>query len=80
MTKRAQTYNLPDYTTTTTDIDQYINAWRALAEPVERELGMVLHGFDPEFQFRKGDPQRTNNVVVSLPVWFVKDLSQALNK
>jgi hypothetical protein len=78
MANRKKTYALPDYQTVTEDLDEYIAAWRKLAEPIERELGLTLHGFDPSFQFLKGNPQRTVSTVVDLPVWFVRDLANKL--
>lgn len=76
---RKKYYPLPDFKTVTEDLDAYLEAWRKLAEPVERELGLKLHGFDPTFQFIKGNPQG-NSTVVDLPVWFVRDLSAKLSE
>jgi hypothetical protein len=78
MANRKKTYALPDYQTVTEDLDEYIAAWRKLAEPIERELGLTLHGFDPTFVFLKGNPQRTVSTTVDLPVWFVRELSNKL--
>jgi hypothetical protein len=80
MANRRKTYPLPDYKTVTEDIDVYIKAWRSLAAPIERELGLTLNGFDPVFNFLKGNPQTNNVTSVDLPVWFVRDLSEALVK
>lgn len=78
MAQRKKFYPLPDYQTVTEDLDEYIAAWRKLAEPIERELGLTLHSYDPTFAFLKGDPQRDVSTIVSLPVWFVRDLSNKL--
>lgn len=78
MSNKAKQYALPDYQSTTSDIDQYINAWRELARPVELALGLQLSGYDPEFNFRKGNPQGQGSTHVTLPVWFVRDLSNTL--
>lgn len=75
---RKKIYALPDYKTVTEDVDTYVAAWRRLAEPIERELGLKLHGFDPTFQFLKGNPQGSGSTVVDLPVWFVRDLGNKL--
>jgi len=78
MANRKKFYSLPDYKTVTEDLDEYIAAWRKLAEPLERELGLVLHGYDPTFQFRKGNPQGDGYATVDMPVWFVRDLANKL--
>lgn len=80
MANRKKFYPLPDYNTVTEDIDTYINAWRAMAKPVEQALGVTMQGFDPVFTFRKGNPQTDQAATVSLPVWFVRDLSKQLSK
>lgn len=80
MANRKKFYPLPDYQKVTDDLDEYIAAWRALAAPIERELGLTLHGFDPSFQFLKGNPQRTVSTTVDLPVWFVRDLASKLTE
>ena len=80
MANRKKTYSLPDYQTVTDDIDAYSNAWRAMAKPVEQALGVTLEGFDPTFTFRKGNPQTELAARVSLPVWFVRDLSKQLQQ
>jgi hypothetical protein len=71
-------YALPDYAKVTADIDEYISAWQGMAKPVETALNLTLSGFDPEFVFTKGNPNSGNAITVSLPVWFVRDLSQSL--
>lgn len=78
MANRKKYYNMPDYQTVTEDVDQYAKAWQDIAAPVEQALGLSLTGFDPDFMFTKGSPQR-DGAVVSLPLWFVRDLSQKLN-
>lgn len=78
MANRKKFYALPDYKTVTDDIDVYTKAWQQMAAPIEQQLGVTLHGFDPAFVFLKGNPQTDNVTTVSLPVWFVRDLSQAL--
>lgn len=80
MVNRTKTYSLPDYKNVTTDIDEYIKAWRDLAAPIEQQLGLTLNGFDPVFNFLKGNPQTNNVTTIDLPVWFVRDLSTALRK
>lgn len=77
MANRKKYYNMPDYQTVTEDVDQYCRAWQDIAAPVEKELGLALTGFDPDFMFTKGNPQRSG-AVVSLPLWFVRDLSNKL--
>lgn len=51
----------------TTDVSEYTEAWRSLAEPLERYLGVVRQSFDPSltvYNIRgKGDS------TTSLPVW-----------
>jgi hypothetical protein len=79
MANRKKFYALPDYQRVTEDFDEYIAAWRNLAAPIERELGLTLHSYDPTFTFLKGNPQRDVTTVVSLPVWFVRDLAAVLN-
>lgn len=79
MANRKQMYSLPDYKSTTDNIDDYIDAWQQLATPVEQALGVTLAGFDPDFVFRKGSPQMASYTSVSLPVWFVRDLAQSLS-
>lgn len=71
-------YPLPDYASVTTSIDAYIAAWSEMAEPLERELGLTLVGYDPTFQFRKG-PATGPSTTVSLPVWFVRDINAKLD-
>lgn len=77
MARTKRMYALPDYKTVTTDVDVYINEWRKQAEPIERELGLRLVGFDPGFVFAKptdtGDGPQLN-----LPVWFVNNLNAVL--
>lgn len=80
MANNKKFYPLPDYTNVTGDIDQYIRAWRDMAAPVERALGLTLNGFDPGFVFIKGNPQTSTTTSVSLPVWFVRDLSEHLRQ
>jgi len=75
-----QSYNLPDYKTVTNDLDTYIGAWRSMAKPIEEALGLELSAYDPTFVFVKGNPQTAAVTTVNLPVWFVRDLSQALSK
>lgn len=79
MVNKIKYYNLPQRRTPTTDIDVYLKAWRELAEPIERALGLTLMGFDPSFQFRLGNAQGAHTTV-DLPVWFVKLLSDTLSK
>lgn len=77
MANRKNYYNLPDYKTVTEDLDTYINAWREMAEPVEKALSLKLTGYDPNFIFTKGNPQGESTSVI-LPVWLVRDLVLAL--
>lgn len=77
MANRKKFYALPDYQTVTEDVDQYAQAWQQIAAPVQQALGLSLTGFDPDFMFTKGNPQRSG-AVVSLPLWFVRDLANKL--
>lgn len=77
MVNRAKTYTLPDQTVTD-DIDQYIAAWRKVAQPIEMVLDLELMGFDPDFTFRKGSAQYVGSTTLQLPVWFVNSLSNTL--
>lgn len=70
-------YTLPDYKTVTTDLEEYLESWRDLARPLEEKLGLTLAGFDPEFAFTKGNAQG-HVAQISLPCWFVRDLSAKL--
>lgn len=80
MAKKQEHYALPDYSTTTTDIDEYIAAWQAMAKPIEDAMGLHLIGYDPEFLFAEMNPQRPGIKTVSMPVWFAKRLGEALSK
>jgi hypothetical protein len=80
MANRKRYYSLPDYDSVTDDLDVYTKAWQQMAAPIERNLGLKLNGFDPTFVFLKGNPQTDNVATVNLPVWFVRDLSEALVK
>lgn len=80
MANRKQYYSLPDYDKVTDDVDAYAKAWQKMAAPIERNLGLTLNGFDPSFVFLKGNPQTNDVTTVNLPVWFVRDLSEALLK
>lgn len=62
----------------TTDVDDYISAWRKIAKPIEQTLGVTLHGFDPGFQFHQGNAQNSDAQIVNMPLWFAKSLSDAL--
>lgn len=79
MANHKKLYPLPDYKSTTPNIDEYVAAWRSMAKPIERELGLTLNGFDPTFIFIKGSPQQSMSATVNLPVWFVRDLAATLN-
>lgn len=78
MARTKRMYALPDYNTATTDVDVYINAWRKQAEPIERELGLKLTGFDPTFVFTKQTPAG-DGPQLNLPVWFVNKLNETLS-
>lgn len=81
MVNKTKYYGMPDRQTVTTDLDEYINAWRAVAAPIEKAFKMELTGFDPMFQFRRGNPQLiTTCVFLDLPGWFAVELSDALTK
>lgn len=79
MANRKTYWNLPDYQRVTEDVDEYTKAWQSIAAPLERDLGLTLTGFDPDFVFTKGNPQRAGATVM-LPLWFVRDLSNKLNE
>lgn len=79
MANRKKYYSLPDYKSVTDDIDAYIAAWRDLAAPLERELGLKMTGFDPVFTFADGNQQMPMTKSIELPVWFVRDLGLRLN-
>lgn len=79
MSNYKKIYSLPDKTTTT-DVDEFVGAWRTLAEPIERTFDLQLVGFDPSFQFRKGNPHGQYSKVIDLPVWFVQTLGEVLSK
>lgn len=74
----TQYYGLPGIQLSTLDHDEYARAWRALAEPVEQKLGLTLVGFDPDFAFVKSNPHGSLDAPIHLPVWFVRDLANAL--
>lgn len=76
MANRKRLYSLPDNKTVTDDVDVYINAWRRLAEPLERELGLSLIAYDPGYVFSKGNPHTTNTATIQLPVWFVREVGE----
>lgn len=78
MANYTKWYALPDYKGATKDADEYVQAWRKLAEPLERELGLTMEGFDPTFRFRKGNAQGTGSTTLDLPVWFVRELGNKL--
>lgn len=78
MVNKTKYYALPSYTAVTTNPDEYVAAWRKMAEPLERELGVTLEGFDPTFRFRKGNAQGDGSVSIDLPLWFVRDLGNRL--
>lgn len=64
--------------TSTTDVDEYKRAWYSIAKPIEDCLGVQLIGYDPEFIFSQGNPQRPGIKTVHLPSWFVHTLHEAL--
>lgn len=70
-------YRLPDYTTLVYTIEEYCDAWQALAAPIEKAMGLTLSGFDPDFSFTKGNPNGVS-VNIQLPMWFVKDLNKTI--
>lgn len=73
-------YRLPDYTSPLTeDFDEYLAVWRNMAAPIEKKMGLVLSGFDPDFQFTKNDSNSDMSVAISLPIWFVRELSDLLS-
>lgn len=79
MANRKKWYALPEYSQRmTSDVDEYIAAWRRVAEPIERHLQMKCTGFDPGLMFTKGNPQGAGSVTVSIPLWFALDLSRKL--
>ena len=68
----SRTRGLPDGSRTTS-VDDYVEAWTALAKPVCERLGWVLMSFDPHFTFtdRRG-------ASAQLTVGQVQDLVAAL--
>lgn len=58
----------------TSDAEDYVEAWRAMIQPVIEATGLVLRSFDPDFGLQTPDFRRT----VSLPAWFVKRLNRGL--
>lgn len=56
----------------TDSLDEYLKAWRDLAEPIADATGFELNGFDPTISFSNG------KTVVQMPVDFAQDLSEAL--
>lgn len=81
MVNKTKYYGMPDRQTVTTDVDEYISAWRAIAAPIEKAFGLELTGFDPMFQFRRGNPQLISSCVfLDLPLWFANELSATLTK
>lgn len=81
MANRKKWYALPAYSgQMTSDVDEYIAAWRAIAAPIERQLGVKMTGFDPGFMFTKGNPQGKQSATISLPLWFAIDLSRKITE
>lgn len=81
MAKCKTWYSLPSYNQeVTTNISEYVGAWRAVAAPIETHLGLKMSGFDPGFMFTKDNPQGTSSVTVSIPLWFALDLSRTLTQ
>jgi len=79
MTRQTKIFSLPNGTTTE-NIDEYINAWHALASPVEQAFDIKLIHFDPEFIFAAGNPQRPGIKTVQLQPWFVQRLAEKLTE
>lgn len=46
-------YRLPSGATTC-DVEDYIDEWHELAEPIETELGVYLHSFGDDLAFTDG--------------------------
>ncbi len=69
--------NLPDGETTTNTND-YLNAWEKKGKTICDSLKLRISAFDPSFSFI--DVDEINKVVanVSLPLWFVERVNEAL--
>ncbi len=67
--KKKRIWRLPDNTNTNC-ADEYIDAWRKLAEPVEEMTGLKHIAFDPGVQFSSGDH------LITLPTWFIELLNK----
>ena len=72
-------YRLPNYTDLVDTVDEYVAAWNDLARPIEQAFNLTLSGFDPDYQFTKGNPNGMATSI-TLPTWFVRELSQVLER
>lgn len=61
----------------TTDLQEYLDSWRALTEPLKEKLGVSIIGFNPGMLVR--DAKGESNACADLPVWLVKRIVGALN-
>jgi len=53
MRRKREFFNLPDGSTSTST-KEYVSAWRKLAEPICREFGWGVLGYDPGITFLTG--------------------------
>jgi hypothetical protein len=70
MTKRKEKdwYRLPNGKVVN-DADEYIDAWRKLAKPIEKAFGLVHSSMDPNISFV--DPNN-RQYYIQLPMWFIE--------
>ena len=79
MANYTRQYKLPSGVVTT-DVDKYVDGWRAVAAPIEQAMQLVLTGFDPTLSFRSGNPNSIGGAqTVQLPFWFAEELSARLS-
>jgi len=77
MVNKTKYYKLPTGQVTT-NVDEYIDSWRQISDPICNAFGMEVVGFDPGIAFRKGSPYSAQAAYFDMPLWFAKILSATL--
>lgn len=62
----------------TRDVDEYLNSWHALAEPLEETFGWKLVAFDPGCIFERHRDRTIERI--DLPTAVVREMAEKLNE